>query len=53
VKETTGNKIKTLNSLEEVEGWRWCVRDLRLRNFEDGEVEALLLRELQLKERKK
>lgn len=52
MKEQTLKKIESLRSLEEIEGWRWCVEQLQQRDYEDGEEQALLYQEMELKKRK-
>ena len=44
----TDKKISTLRSIEEIEGWRWGVSVTR--DYEDGEVAALVIREKQIRE---
>ena len=44
----TAEKIRTLHSIEEIEGWRWGVSVTR--DYEDGEQAALVTREKQIRE---
>ena len=45
----TDKKISTLRSIEEIQGWRWGV-SVTGRDYEDGEVAALVMREKQIRE---
>lgn len=46
----TAEKIKTLKTYEEIDGWRWAVSETR--EYEDGEQAALVAQEIAIKERR-